>query len=249
VSGAAPELVRLAVTASTMDSLHDLAAAGAPAGTAVMADEQTEGRGSRRRAWRSSPGGLWLSVLGRPTTAELGLVSLRAGLAVADALGRLQPSLALRLKWPNDLMLGDRKVGGLLCEARWQGEALGWVVVGLGLNVTNAPPPELAASATSLSRAAPGLTRDDVAGPVAEALRGVDAAAGPLTALERRRFAERDWLLGRELAAPVAGRAAGLASDGALLVRQADGTVTSVRAGTVLLAEVPAANSLSFGRA
>lgn len=245
MSFAPPELVRLAVTASTMDSLHQLAAAGAPAGTAVLADEQTAGRGSRGRVWRSPPGGLWLSVLGRPATADLELVSLRAGLAVAEALDRLTPRVELRLKWPNDLMLEDRKVGGILCEARWQGPSLCWVVIGLGLNVKNPTPPQLADTAANLARVAPGLAPGDLAEPVLAALRGVDASAGSLTATERRRFAERDWLLGRELEAPVAGRAAGLAEDGALLVHRPDGVVLPVRAGTVLLATESAADSLS----
>jgi BirA family biotin operon repressor/biotin-[acetyl-CoA-carboxylase] ligase len=246
VSASAPELLRLKVTASTMDSLHQLAAAGAPAGTAVVADEQTAGRGSRGRVWRSPPGGVWLSVLGRPATADLELVSLRAGLAVAEALDRLTPPVELRLKWPNDLMLGDRKVGGLLCEARWQGAALCWVVIGLGLNVTNPPPFQWAETATCLARVAPGLTPEDLVAPLVAALRGVDAAAGPLTPAEQRRFAERDWLVGRELEAPAAGRAAGLAPDGALLVGRPDGTIVPVRAGTVLLAG-SAADSLSPG--
>ncbi len=89
------------------------------------------GRGSRGRSWHSPRGGLWLSVLLRPAAAA-DVLSLRVGLAVETALRSLAPDLHLALKWPNDLMLDDRKVGGILCEARWQGDALGWVAVGLG---------------------------------------------------------------------------------------------------------------------
>jgi BirA family biotin operon repressor/biotin-[acetyl-CoA-carboxylase] ligase len=247
MTGRVPELVRLATTASTMDSLHQLAAAGAPAGTAVVAEEQTAGRGSRGRAWRSPRGGHWLSVLGRPATADLELVSLRAGLAGHEALERVSSRLRLRLKWPNDLMLGERKTGGILCEARWQGDTLCWVVIGLGLNVSNAPPAELAGTAVHLAKVAPDLTPDDLIEPIVSALRTVDASAGPLAEAERRRFGERDWLLGRELERPGAGRAAGLAPDGALLVRRPDATTVAHRDGSVVLAEAPRANSFSPG--
>jgi BirA family transcriptional regulator, biotin operon repressor / biotin---[acetyl-CoA-carboxylase] ligase len=236
VSDAAPAIVRLARTASTMDALHELAQAGAPAGTAVVAEEQTAGRGSRGRVWTSPPGGLWVSVLARPASTGLELLSLRAGLAVAELLERHGAGSRLGLKWPNDLMLDDRKVGGILCEARWQGAGLAWVVIGLGLNVTNAPPPALAASATHLARAIPTLTAAALEEPAVAALRAVDAAAGPLSEEERARYGARDWLRGRALEAPVAGAAAGLAADGALLVRRADGTTAAVRAGTVVLA-------------
>ena len=233
----ADTIVRLDAVGSTMDALHGLAEAGAAAGTAVMARSQTAGRGSRGRSWTSPPGGLWASVLSRPAAAGLELVSLRTGLAVAETLGRLGAGDRIRLKWPNDLMLDERKVGGILCEARWQGSALAWIVIGLGLNVENRPPAELASRATRLSEVLPGVTAELLAAPVIEAVRQVDAAAGPLTDGEHARFAARDWLRGRPILAPVAGTAAGVADDGALLVRQADGTTSAVRAGTIVLAE------------
>jgi BirA family biotin operon repressor/biotin-[acetyl-CoA-carboxylase] ligase len=230
-----PDVVRLGAIASTMDALHELAQGGAPAGTAVVAEVQTAGRGSRGRSWASPRGGLWLSVLARPATAGLELLSLRAGLAVAELLGRLGAGDRIGLKWPNDLMLDDRKTGGILCEARWHGAALGWVVIGLGLNVSNAPPPGLEASATRVGAALPRTTPGDLVEPVIAALRAVDAAAGPLTDDEQARFAARDWLRGRALEAPVAGAAEGLADDGALLVRRDDGTTVPLRAGTVVV--------------
>jgi BirA family transcriptional regulator, biotin operon repressor / biotin---[acetyl-CoA-carboxylase] ligase len=235
---AAPDIVRLGAIASTMDALHELAQGGAPVGTAVVAEAQTAGRGSRGRSWASPPGGLWLSVLARPATAGLELLSLRAGLAVAELLGRLGAGTRIGLKWPNDLMLDDRKTGGILCEARWHGASLAWVAIGLGLNVGNRPPPELEASATSLGATLPNLTADDLVEPVVGALRAVDAAAGPLTDDEQARFAALDWLRGRALEAPVAGTAEGVADDGALLVRRDDGSPLPVRAGTVVVRDL-----------
>ena len=180
----APEIVRLARVGSTMDALHELAQAGAPEGTAVVAAVQESGRGSRGRTWSSPPGGLWLSVLARPAEAGLELLSLRVGLVVAGVLERLGVGGALRLKWPNDLMLGERKFGGVLCEARWQGAMPAWVTVGVGLNVANAPPEELAAVATYLASSRPGLTPEALVVPVIDAVRAIDPVGGSLTPSE-----------------------------------------------------------------
>ena len=238
-----PAIVRLARVGSTMDALHELAEAGAPAGTAVVADVQVAGRGSRGRTWTSPPGGLWLSVLARPGDAGVELLSLRVGLAVAAALTGLGAGRGLRLKWPNDLMLGERKTGGVLCEARWQGGAPAWVTIGVGLNVANAPPPALAHLATHLASAVPGLTPGVLVQPVIDAVRRIDALAGPLLPDEQAELARLDWLRGRALAEPVAGTADGITADGTLLVRSPDGTVP-VRAGTIVLAPSPATADL-----
>lgn len=238
-----PAIVRLQATPSTMDAVHALAQGGAPAGTAVVAEEQTAGRGSRGRQWASPPGGLWLSLLARPATTGLELLSLRAGLAVAELLDRLGAGNRLRIKWPNDLMLDERKTGGILCEARWQGPTLAWVVIGLGLNVANAPPRELEATSTHLATALSGLAPGELVEAMVETLRAVDAGAGPLTDAEQARFAARDWLRGRVLQEPERGTAAGLAPDGALLVRRADGRLAPVRAGTVVVVSSPPTSS------
>jgi BirA family biotin operon repressor/biotin-[acetyl-CoA-carboxylase] ligase len=221
-----------------MDVLHQLAAEGAEAGTIVIAGEQLGGRGSRGRSWHSPPGGLWLSRLFRPVaTGGIEIMSLRVGLTVAEALDHLMPR-PIQLKWPNDLMLGEKKVGGILCEARWQGHSLGWVAVGVGLNVQNAPPEELADVATALRSELPTISVDDVVKPVLSALSGLDIGADRLTPSELKRFAARDWLSGRDISAPAAGRAAGLRDDGALLVRPPTGSAIPLRSGSVELAAV-----------
>jgi BirA family transcriptional regulator, biotin operon repressor / biotin---[acetyl-CoA-carboxylase] ligase len=223
---------------STMDLLHQLAAGGAEAGTAVLAGEQLGGRGSRGRSWQSPPGGLWLSVLFRPAApGGVEVMSLRVGLAVAEALDDLVPR-PVQLKWPNDLMLGERKVGGILCEARWQGHTLGWVAVGVGMNVCNAVPQELKEVATTLASERPALTVEDMVQPIVSALRRLDLGADRLTPGELKRFGRRDWLSGRDLRAPAAGRAAGLREDGALLVRPTEGGEIPLRSGSVKLAAV-----------
>ncbi len=166
---AAPVVLQLSTVASTMDALHELAQGGAAAGSVVVADEQAAGRGSRGRHWSSPPGGLWLSLLARPATTGLEVLSLRAGLAVAERLGAL--GIHLALKWPNDLMLGERKAGGILCEARWQGAPLAWVAIGVGLNVANPPAAGMATTATHLADAVPALTPAALVRPVVERSR------------------------------------------------------------------------------
>jgi BirA family biotin operon repressor/biotin-[acetyl-CoA-carboxylase] ligase len=223
---------------STMDLLHGLALEGAETGTAVVAGEQTGGRGSRGRAWHSPPGGLWLSVLLRPREeGPVELLSLRVGMAVAQTLDDLRLSRPVLLKWPNDLMLAERKVGGILCEARWHGADLGWVVVGLGLNVRNSVPADLDEVATTLDREVQGIFPESLVEPIVSRIRSLAPAAGSLSSGELAELRRRDWLRGRHLKRPVAGKAAGISAEGALLVESPDGSTVQLRTGPVELAD------------
>lgn len=216
---------------STQDMVHDLAADGAVDGAAVVAVEQTAGRGSRGRTWTSPRGGLWLSVLSRPagaTPAEA--LSVRVALAVADALEGAGIA-GVQVKWPNDLLIDGRKVGGILCEARWSGDRLAWIAIGVGINVANVLPDALRGSAAALGEFHPGLRPGDLAGPVISAVRRAAQLVAPLDSAERARFAARDALAGRLLTAPAAGTADGIEADGALRIRRADGEVDVVRVG------------------
>lgn len=139
-----PQPTILATTGSTNADCADLAAAGAPEGSCVVADAQTAGRGRLGRTWQSPPcGGLWMSVIVRaehqPVT-RLGWLPLAAGLGTMDAIRDLGP-VPISLKWPNDLMArtagcggagGLRKLGGILAERQPDGS----VVIGIGVNVT-----------------------------------------------------------------------------------------------------------------
>ena len=219
---------------STQDIAHRLAAEGALAGTAVVAVEQTGARGSRGRAWHSARGGLWLSVIWRPREASgAEALSVRAALALADAL-EASGAPRLTIKWPNDLMLGSRKAGGILCEARWSGDVLGWVVAGAGVNVANPLPQELSGSACRLDDTG-ALRPGELIQPAVAALRRAGERGGALSAGEREAFARRDWLAGQALTAPARGMPDGIAPDGALRIRSADGDVSLHRAGSVAL--------------
>jgi BirA family biotin operon repressor/biotin-[acetyl-CoA-carboxylase] ligase len=222
--------------ASTMDVIHELAERGAEAGTIVVAGEQLQGRGSRGRSWHSPPGGLWLSGLFRPpSVGGLEVISLRVGLAVAEAVDRFVPP-PVRLKWPNDLMLNGRKLGGILCEARWQGSALGWIAVGVGLNVRNPTAAELRDSAISLAEVRPEIRDEDLLQAIVDALRTLDLRPERLSTLELQDFAARSWLHGREIREPLAGVVTGLGDDGTLRVRTTEGSQVSLRHGSVELA-------------
>jgi len=120
--------------ASTSDLLKDLAREGAEEWTAVLADEQTGGRGRQGSRWHSPPGNLFLSVLLRPRQEfAFGVLPFLVGVAVRDALESFGVSASL--KWPNDVLAQDLKIGGILTEASWSEGRIDSVVVGVGVNV------------------------------------------------------------------------------------------------------------------
>src|SRR3954452_5379965 len=138
-------------TDSTNERAKELASAGAPGGLVVTADEQTAGRGRRGNAWFAPPGSCLLySALMRPFAPDRApLLPLAVPLAVCEAAEAVAP-VRCQVKWPNDIWIDERKVSGVLVEAR---PDEGWAVVGVGLNVAIADgefPPELRETAISL---------------------------------------------------------------------------------------------------
>lgn len=125
---------------STSTVCAERARAGEAGGLAVLALRQSAGRGSRGRVWQAPEGNLNLSVLLRPQrpAAEAGMFALLAGIAVAEALERLTP-LTATLKWPNDVLLGQAKLAGILIDAVPSGVGLDWLVIGIGMNLREAP--------------------------------------------------------------------------------------------------------------
>ena len=226
-----PSVVVLERVASTMDVGHGLAAKGAPAGTLVLADAQSAGRGRQGRAWSSEPGaGIWLTLVERPNdAAALDVLSIRAGLSLAPALDAFAPA-PVRLKWPNDLYSGGRKLGGILIEARWRGERVDWVAIGAGINLRV---PLNESRATALRS---GVSRLDVLGAMLPPLRAAAARTGSLALDERAAFAARDLAAGRRCVEPVAGRVMGIDERGALLVETATGVVAA-RVGSLVFQE------------
>lgn len=217
---------------STSDLCVTLAQAGEPAGLAVMAARQTHGRGSRGRGWTTLPGSLALSALLRPRSGNAGHWALLAAVALADALG---PSV--RLKWPNDVMLEGRKLGGILVDAAWApGGGMAWLVAGFGANLHAAP------DLPGASALPGGLDAIQAAHRVLERLGHwsvllEQGGFGPV----RQAWLERGPALGELLRlrfeeAQVAGTFAGLGDDGALLL-QSGGKVHAFATGRVLQVE------------
>ncbi len=228
----APSCLVLPRVTSTLDMVHELAAEGAPSGTVVLADEQVAGRGREGRRWHSPRGaGILLGYLHRPAQDPIaGVLALRVGLAVGQALTAL--GFDPRLKWPNDVVMGDKKVGGILCEARTAPGGAVWVGVGVGLNVRGPLASEVAPRAAALDQLDPKVTRVAVLEELIPRLHqlGNGPSLSPEEQAAYRRF---DWLAGRHVVGPVVGRVVGVDADGALLVESARGR-ERVLAGTVL---------------
>jgi BirA family biotin operon repressor/biotin-[acetyl-CoA-carboxylase] ligase len=205
------------LTDSTNERARALAAAGAPHGTLVTADEQQAGRGRQGRAWSAPPGSaVLMSVVLRELSATL---PLAAAVAVCEAL-----PVDARIKWPNDVWIDGRKVAGILVEARPQE---GWAVLGIGLNVATMEfPAELAETATSLRLAGLAVTVEEALGALVAALEEwLPRPAGEVLAAWR----SRDALLGKPVRWANGGNegvAGGVDSSGALIVQTADGQVT-----------------------
>jgi BirA family biotin operon repressor/biotin-[acetyl-CoA-carboxylase] ligase len=224
---------------------------GAPEGSVYFADEQLAGRGRGDHAWLSAAGeGLYVSVLLRPRipVARLLLLPLAAGLAAAEAM-RAVAGVATDLRWPNDLLIGPRKAGGILVEANTEGGAVAFAVVGIGINVhQRAFAPELVAPlatpATSLDlETGRRVSRQALLVALLkslerEALGLLDPAAE--TAIPARVEKASTWIRGRRVVVhgPQActGTTDGLDRHGFLRVRTAEAVVT-VQTGGIRAAE------------
>jgi BirA family biotin operon repressor/biotin-[acetyl-CoA-carboxylase] ligase len=218
-------LVALDSVGSTNDEATRLADAGAPEGTVVWAREQTGGRGRRGRNWASPAGNLYSTTILRPACAAQRAAEL--GFVAALAVGDLVPTgRAVRLKWPNDVLVDGGKIAGILLEsAIGQDGLVEHVVAGIGVNVSFAPQlPDMrypsAALGGTVEVALAGLTQA-LAARLAQWRRdGFDSVRSEWLAKAGPLGAEVDVRLGEGL---VRGRFAGLDRAGALLLETADG--------------------------
>lgn len=218
----------------------------APEGAAVVADEQTAGRGRWGRSWFSAPGmSLTFSVVLRPqlSLGRLDLLTTTVGVAVVEAVREVSGVDAL-LKWPNDVVLGDRKLAGILVESVSGAGKLVAVVAGIGVNLSSADlsvPEEIAQRFVALN----DVSDDRVDGVVllAAILSWLEPLYGSLAADPSaiiRTATERSSILGHEveLRSPtdevITGRALRLREDGSLEVELDSGEVTAMRAGEIV---------------
>lgn len=227
-------------TGSTNDDARALARAGAGQGTVILASRQTAGRGRLGRTWASPQGGVYLSAVLRPEVgpSEVGALALVVALGAATGIERLGASP--RLKWPNDLLLEDGKLAGVLLEMTAESDRVDWVVAGIGLNVRR--PEGALPEAAYLSDVVPGIRIPQATAAVLEGIsmaytEWADAGFESL----RERYERRSALDGREVTVSgldgrvlAQGVASGVDAGGRLRVRE-DGVERFVAAGDVTL--------------
>jgi BirA family transcriptional regulator, biotin operon repressor / biotin---[acetyl-CoA-carboxylase] ligase len=219
---------------STMDLAHAAGELGAPAGTLILADRQTAGRGRHGRRWTAASGaGVWLTMVERPSNgAALDVLTLRLGLRFARVLDRYLDGPA-QLKWPNDVYSGGGKLAGVLVEARWQDERPAWVAIGLGVNV------RLPSDVIGAAAVRPGTGRVPLLTDLVRGIREAVASEGALTGEEMAEFAARDLARGQPCREPAVGTVVGISASGELLVRSG-GVVGAYRSGSLVIATPPA---------
>jgi len=233
------EPLLLTETSSTNDVVRMQARKGVQAGFLVAASRQTKGRGRLGRGWESPANrGLYVSILLRPklTASEAGQLTILSSVAAVDAVeavSRLRP----QIKWPNDLMIGGRKLAGLLIETEPEDARLAFAVVGIGINVRQSGDdfsPEVRGLATSLFLATGQLYRR--ADLLVALLHAFERRLGEPFAEVRQAWASSSLTLGQQVTLTTArgrkhGQALGLDESGALLLRNDSGEVEVVTAG------------------
>ena len=240
-----PKILRYESVSSTNNEVAQLASRGAEEGTAIVADEQTAGRGRLQRTWTSPKGaGLYFSILLRPKISQdrWPLITFMAALAVSDALQEAC-ELTTEIKWPNDLLAGERKICGILAEVieTRDGRA---VVLGIGINLTSeAYPKELVGRAVSIAEMVPRrVERDEV---LEALLRALTRRYASLQEPDGASFIIKEWMNrssygegklvrvtnGDEI---LTGITKGLEKDGGLLLQIEGGEIKTIRAGDVV---------------
>jgi BirA family biotin operon repressor/biotin-[acetyl-CoA-carboxylase] ligase len=233
-------------TPSTQEIAKALAAQGVAEGTIVVAEIQSKGRGRVGRHWSSPRGGVYFSIVLRPDIkpSEALRLPLVAGVAVAQAIKR-DTKLAPRLKWPNDIMIGNKKIGGILTEMNAEMDRLDWVIVGIGLNVNishESFPQEVEGVATSLMEAGgKNILRVKLLQDILfefESLYDELAKSGfePI----RTKWKALSNTIGANVVVSmptekVTGKAIDIDSDGALILKKEDGSLEKIIAGVVSL--------------
>jgi BirA family biotin operon repressor/biotin-[acetyl-CoA-carboxylase] ligase len=235
------------VTGSTNSDAMSAARKGAPHGSVYFVDEQTAGRGRGDHNWQSIAGeGLYVSVLLRPSMAveNLPVFPLAAGLAAAQAVRRVA-GVDVDLRWPNDLLIGERKAGGILVESKTEAGVPAFVVIGIGINVHQQEFEDgLSTPATSIDLAlGKAIRRQTLLIALLESLQQETQELGDpavASAIPVRVSEISSWLWNRrvEVHGPqeCVGTTAGLDRNGFLLVRT-DGGLVTVQTGGIRAAQ------------
>ena len=239
------EIHLYSVTASTNTLAMEMASKGAPEGTALVAETQTSGKGRLGRKWISPKGNLYLSVVLRPNipTHKAPLITLMGAVAVASAI-RKTCGVQASIKWPNDILVSGRKVGGLLTEMSAEPDRIRHIALGIGVNVNmelDELPSEVRESATTLA-AATGKKIDRTL-LLQQLFRELDSRYQGFLTSEADMLREWEALnttIGRKVAVSglsetLEGLAQGIDSEGRLIIKLEDGSVRQVASGDVTI--------------
>jgi BirA family transcriptional regulator, biotin operon repressor / biotin---[acetyl-CoA-carboxylase] ligase len=226
---------------STMEAAKREALWGAKAGTIIITDEQTEGRGRLKRTWISPKGGLAFSIILRPNIEYLPFMVMIASLAVASGIQSVT-GMKPQIKWPNDVLINEKKVCGILIENDIRKNSLRHTVIGIGINVNlhMTDYPLISSLATSLSdQLGKEVSRLNL---MREVLKEMDNLYRllPETETIRDRWKSRLVTLGQKVEVNsgdtiISGLAESVTKDGNLMLRQKDGSLTKIIAGDVNL--------------
>ena len=242
---------------STNQWARSLAAQGEAEGTVVVAETQTRGKGRLGRSWASAPGlGLWISIILRPrvSPAELAVITIIAAVAAAQAIYRTS-GIQVQIKWPNDLVYQDRKLGGILAELNGEMDLVHYLILGIGINVNHEAadfPSELAQKAISLKmiRGGAEISRKELLGEFLRefeesyiSLAGSEGARGGLPGRTHPfiEYATRhSATLGKKVRISQGhgriheGEALGLEPDGSLKMKDESGNIIIVHSGEIV---------------
>lgn len=228
--------------ATTQDTALAALRDGAPSGTVIVADTMQAGRGRFGNAWQAPRGNLYLSLILRPPVHHsVGDYALITAVAVARAIRPfLRPDAVLALKWPNDVLINDRKLSGTLIEAQWDSAHCTGLVIGVGINVLAAPEGRAGVAEYSDHEITVDGVRDAFLAALQATLETYDAYGLPPLRDEWLRHA---WRLGQTITfrraaeeEKIAGVFEGLSDYGALCLHQSDGTILVMSSGEIIQA-------------
>jgi BirA family biotin operon repressor/biotin-[acetyl-CoA-carboxylase] ligase len=236
-------IIHLAQVASTMGAARSQALSGVAQGTVIITDEQTAGRGRLGRSWLSPRGGIYLSIVLYPAVNTFPCLIMVTSLAVIRAIKSVT-GLQSQIKWPNDILIGGKKVGGILIESGLQQVTADYAIVGIGLNVN--------ISASKLTNIAMPAT--SLAAELGRDISRLELTRKLLVEFERLYLSLpceavfQEWrsslvTLGKEVVARSGervyqGTAEDVASDGSLILRIKNGSKLALAAGDVTLADI-----------
>lgn len=231
---------------STNEEAKRLAASGEDGPIWISATRQTAGRGRRGRSWESPSGNLAATLMLRPgkSAADCAQLSFVAAIAVCDMLATFAPNVELRVKWPNDVLAGGRKIAGILLESASQGgDVPGWLAIGIGVNLATHPEGTdfPATSLTAIAVKPPPSAEDTLLQLAAVFAKWYDVWRGGGFAAIRDAWLARAAGLGSRIRARLpheeaSGVFEGIDESGALLLRERSGLVRAIPAGEVYFA-------------